>query len=66
MITRVFAAYTLAQALAMEGFDVPKNVIDIEIESKVDDVMVLKYRVMLEQEDLVKIGKALTRMGEQR
>jgi hypothetical protein len=55
---------TLYDALKAEGFELPKNCVDVELEMPVDGNFVLKYRVFLDPEDLVKVGQALKRMGE--
>lgn len=51
------------EALKAEGFDLPRNVGDIELEIPVDGVFALRYRQMLEPDDLKKLGCALMRVA---
>lgn len=53
----------LYDALKAEGFELPRNCGDIQLEMPVAGAFVLVYRQMLEGDDLVKIGSALKRMG---
>lgn len=53
----------LYRALLAEGFELPKNCGDIILEFPVDGVTILVYRVMMQGEDLQKLGRALVRVG---
>lgn len=63
-MARILASVGLYKALLDEGFELPKNCGDVELEMPVDGAFVLRYRVMLDQDDLQKLGRALVRMGE--
>jgi hypothetical protein len=54
---------SLFAALRAEGYELPKNTVDVTIELPIDGACVLAFRVWLEQEDLAKVGRALARMG---
>lgn len=56
----------LYEALKAEGFKLPKNCGDLELDLPVDGLPTLKYRQMLEPEDMLKIAKALARISEAR
>lgn len=53
----------LYQALKEEGFDLPRECGDVYLVMPVDGVYQLKYTVNLTPEDLIKIGRALARIG---
>lgn len=54
----------LYRALLAEGFELPKNCGDVEMELPVAGAIILRYRVFLDGEDLQKVGRALERMGK--
>jgi hypothetical protein len=63
-MAQIMGTLNLYNALKAEGFELPKNCGDVQLEMPVDGVFVMVYRVMLDQEDLMKLGRALARMGE--
>jgi hypothetical protein len=54
----------LYHALLAEGFALPDNTADIQLEMPVDGAFCLHYRIMLTNEDLQKFGRALERVGK--
>jgi hypothetical protein len=55
----------LYQALKDEGFDLPAECGDVVLEMPVNGVFRLRYEVLVMGEDLVKLGRALARVGEE-
>jgi hypothetical protein len=64
-MAQIVSTLPLCKALKAEGFELPKNCGDIQLEMPVDGVFVLVYRVMLDREDCIKVGQALTRIGKE-
>jgi hypothetical protein len=63
-MTTIFPTGTdLYRALKAEGFDLPDECRDVVLVMPVDGVFVMRYEVNLKGEDLVKVGKALARIG---
>ena len=58
------AGTDLYRALLAEGFELPKNCSDVEMELPVSGAIMLRYKVFLDGEDLQKVGRALERMGK--
>lgn len=54
----------LYHALQAEGFELPKECGDVELLMPVDGYFQLRYVVNVYGEDLAKLGRALTHMGE--
>jgi hypothetical protein len=52
------------RALKSEGFDLPDECGDVHMTVPVDGPIQLHYTVNVREEDLVKIGRALEKMGE--
>jgi hypothetical protein len=54
----------LYHALLAEGFELPKECGDVSLLMPVDGVLQLHYTVNVLGDDLAKLGRALTRIGE--
>lgn len=55
----------LEQALRAEGFDLPLNVRTVRLIAAAGSAYLLEYDVFVTDEDLIKVGRALQRLGEQ-
>lgn len=53
----------LYHALLAEGFELPKECGDMQLTLPVDGIFQLHYTVSVTGEDLVKLGRALARIG---
>lgn len=60
----IASAVPMIDALRAEGFPVPQHCQEARIMMTVDAVLCIHYEVWLTNEDLVKIGRALQRVGE--
>jgi hypothetical protein len=60
---RLPSGTNLYRALKAEGFNLPDECRDVVLVMPVDGVFTLRYEVNLMGEDLVKVGKALARIG---
>lgn len=65
-MARLIGGYQLVDALREEGIELPPNCGDVELVMPVDGVIVLKYIELMTDERLAKLGRALTRLAEQR
>lgn len=65
MVT-IIGGIRLVDALKAEGIELPPNCADIELVMPVDGVIVLKYIELMTDDRLAKLGRALTRLAEQR
>ena len=63
-MSRAMAIYDLRQALKDEGFELPRDCMDVQLLAPTDGIFTLKYTVALTGEDLQKLGRALVRMGD--
>lgn len=66
MVSKVISGTDFYNALKAEGFELPDECGDVHMIVPVDGLIQLHYTVNVRHEDLVKIGKALARMGEKR
>ena len=63
-IFRPGSGTALHRALQAEGFDLPANCGDVELEMPVDGVMILRYRIILDDMQLEKLARALSRIAK--
>jgi hypothetical protein len=54
----------LYHALIKEGFELPENCGDVQLTMPVDGLFQLHYIVNVSGDNLVKLGRALARIGE--
>jgi hypothetical protein len=64
-VSRAISAFGLCQALKAEGFELPQECADVTLEMPVDGAMQIVYHCFLTPEDIVKLGKAFERMGNE-
>ena len=62
---RLVSTHTLFDTLKANGFELPKECVDVRLIMPVDGVYQLHYEVNLTNEDLAKIGRTLVTLGEQ-
>jgi hypothetical protein len=55
----------LYNALVAEGFELPEECSDVQLEMPIDGIFRLHYSVNVTGDNLAKLGRALTRIGEQ-
>jgi hypothetical protein len=53
----------LYAALRAEGYTLPKNCADIELELPVDGAVVVRCRLLLDADDVACLGRALVRLA---
>lgn len=63
-MSRVISTYKLYDTLKAEGFALPDECAEVYMTMPVDGMYQLHYTVNLRDEDLVKLGRALVKMGE--
>ena len=54
----------LLDALKKEGFELPRNCGAIRLMMPVDDTFILNYDIVVDGEDLEKLGRALAAIGK--
>lgn len=55
---------SLETALRDEGFALPQNVREVRLIAAAGNAYLLEYDVFVTDEDLIKVGRALQRLGE--
>ncbi len=65
-MVRAISSYGLYQALKNEGFELPEECGDVELLMPVDGVFRLYYTVLVTDENLGKLGRALARLAEKK
>lgn len=62
---KTFVATTfLVRELEKEGFEIPKNCVDLQLDMPSNEAFIIHYRVLIEPQDLIKFGRALARVAE--
>jgi hypothetical protein len=62
----VVSALGLGQALEAEGFQLPKYCREVRLVAGVEGSMVLQYEVLVTDDDAIRLGRALQRLGERK
>ena len=64
MSTKVFSTPRLYQALKAEGFPLPEECGDVQLDMPVDGLFRLHYTIMLNSEQVAALGRAMQRLTE--
>lgn len=61
----ILGTHHLKKALEAEGFQLPDHCGEVRLVMDVNRPFVLQYDVFVDEDQLVKVGKALARIGEE-
>lgn len=64
MGTNVVTSFGLYKALKAQGYELPKECVDVELVFPVDGALRIKFLCNVAPEDAIRIGCALTEMGK--
>lgn len=63
-MSQAVSSMTLADALEAEGFSFPKECREVRLIAAVNSALMIQYDVFLTPDDLIRVGKALQRIGK--